>query len=73
MRPKVYGINWFMNTTLRLDRLRFATSNFFNLQGLRQVALGVMLLVAIPLGGLENIWRFTLLLGVPFEYASTVN
>lgn len=51
-----------MSTTLDLDRIRFATANFLSLQGLRQVALGVMLVVAIPVGGLDNIWVFTLLM-----------
>ena len=58
----VYGINRFMKTTDDLARIRFTTANFPSLQGLRQVALGAMLLIAIPIGGLENIWLFTLLI-----------
>jgi hypothetical protein len=49
-----------MNTALDPARLRFATSNFLGLQGLRQVALGVMLLTAIPALALENPWNLWL-------------
>ncbi len=54
-----------MNTRIDSARLRFATSNFLSLQGLRQVALGIMLLAAIPALALEspwNLWLFVILM-----------
>jgi hypothetical protein len=54
-----------MNNDTELRRLRYATANFFGLQGLRQVAVGVMLVLLIPALGLAdpwNKWLFLLLL-----------
>ncbi|PYX91975.1 MAG: hypothetical protein DMG67_08340 [Acidobacteria bacterium] len=61
----VYDINRFMNTHIDSARLRFTTSNFLGLQGLRQVALGIMLLAAIPALALKspwNLWLFVVLM-----------
>lgn len=57
-----------MMTTLR--RLRYVTSNYPRLQGLRLVAVGIMMLLAIPVLELDSPWDtglfavLTILLGV---------
>lgn len=51
-----------MNATPELRRLRYATSNFFALQGLRQVSAGMMLLFAIPILSLNAPWNASLFL-----------
>jgi hypothetical protein len=58
-----------MSTALNPKRLRYVTSNFRDLQGLHQVALGVMILFWIPvkLHKTWNIWIFGLLLLVLLE------
>jgi hypothetical protein len=49
-----------MSPTPDLKRLRYVTSNFFGLQGLRQAALGVMMLLMIPVLGLHDPWSIWL-------------
>lgn len=56
-----------METTQELRRLQYATSNFFALQGLRQVAAGIMMLFVIPILSLNapwNAWLFLPLLAL---------
>src|SRR5215831_10780770 len=56
-----------MNETIDHRRLRFVTSNLVALQGLRQVALGAMLLLVIFALRLDEPWNislFTLLLAL---------
>ena len=57
----VYDINWFMNTTTVAGGLRSLASDFLALQGLHQVALGIMLLLVLAvleLNGAWDIWLF---------------
>lgn len=56
-----------MNETTDYGRLRFATSNFLALQGLRQVALGIVLvfvIFALRLDEPWNLWVFASLLAL---------
>jgi hypothetical protein len=52
----VHGINWFMNTRIAPSGFRSLASDFLSLQGLRQVAFGILLLLVFALLKLNRSW-----------------
>jgi len=61
LAAKVHDINRFVNTNFAPGRLRTVASDFLSLQGLHQVALGILLLLvfaALKLNRFWDVWLF---------------